>query len=335
MADKFWVPDATNGTGNTSATTHWDDVSGGAGGDVVPGAGDNMKFDAASFLAASQVVTVDAAANCLNMDWTGATNSPTLAFNAVLNPYGNVTFIAAMATSGSGTAGLRWSNDGNLTTNGLTITAGRLGLGTVAGKTLTLNDNLTLVGVLFVPRGTLNTNGKTVTCSAMAGDNAEAKTITLGNSAVTTTTSWAVDGATTTLTANTSTINCSGNFSGGGLTTYNIVNLTGATSTITGNNTIKEIGLMRAGVQTITNTGATQTVFNMRRDAGITVKTLVNGTYVNVGGKRIVLPYMSISGCTFTPANSWYFPNSTDGGTNTNANFKYPPNGGGWFIIHH
>ena len=42
-------------------------------------------------------LTVDATADCLNMDWTGATNTPTLNIaNRTVHTYGNVTFILNM-----------------------------------------------------------------------------------------------------------------------------------------------------------------------------------------------------------------------------------------------
>ncbi len=340
MAEKYWVPDGTNGTGNTSVVTHWDDASGGAGGDAVPGSGDDMNFDALSFLAAGQTVTVDATANCLDMDWTGATNTPTLAGtgNIVLNIYGSLTFISAM----NRTLNLNYGIAFGATSTGKTVTWGgsfpnnQSVAFNGAGGGWTFQDDLNIgTGILRFGAGNTNTNGKTITCGDVNNQWTAAGTLTLGNSVINCT-AWTNNSFTLTIPANTSTINCSGSFAGNSTTTFNTVNLTGATSTVTGNNTFKEIGLMRSGVQTITATGTTQTVFNMRRDAGIAVKTLVNGTYVNNGGRIIVLPYMSISGATFTPATKWYFPNSTDGGGNTGGIFnKYPPNGGGWWALRH
>ncbi len=334
MAEKFWVPDGTNGTGNTSVVTHWDDASGGAGGDAVPGSGDDMNFDALSFLATLQTVTVDANASFNDMDWTGVTNSPVLATGTKeLQAKGDITFVG-MSITGTGEIFFTdTSGNQTLTTNGITLPKIQVYNSGASTRIFILGDNLTCT--LFRHSGGVsNLNGKTISCTEFSDAGSTlTRTLTMG-SAIINCTSVSFAGANLTLTANTAVINDSGAFAGG-YTNWNIVNLTGATSTITGNNSFKEIGLMRSGVQTITGTGTTQTVQNMRRDAGIAVKTLVNGTYVNKGGRIIVLPYMSISGATFTPASAWYFPNSTDGGGNTGGIFnKYPPNSGGWFILH-
>jgi hypothetical protein len=325
MADTKYRAD----TGNWSNIALWDNG--------VPTNLLNALFDASSFTTTGRVVTVDSTSNCLNMSWTGATNTPTLATTTnILNVYGNTTLISAMAITGT-TGILRFIGAGAKTLDTNTLSIG-CRVGVVQGTLTLINNNLTITNSsgFYITGGTFATGNFNVTTTVFDdASTAGAKTLTLGTSTIDCAYfSLAAGGAV--MTNNTHTINVSGTgpFAGAGLS-YGTVNLNGTSHVVSGNNTIKELGLMRAGVQTITNTGATQTVFNMRRDNGIAVKTLVNGTYVNASGKRIVLPYMSISGCTFTPANMWYFPNSTDGGTNTGANFKSPPNGGGWFILSH
>jgi hypothetical protein len=317
---------------NTNDVNTYSATSGGVSGASIPTSADNFYADANSFTAASQVVTVDATASCLSMDWTGATNSPqfTLYASDYLQIYGNLTLISGMNITIPA-----WGFRFRGATTGKTVTSAGKSLGAMVfyetGGGWTLQDNLTSVS-LFCYQGTLNTNGKTVV-TASSGDLGGASTITLGATSLTTT-AWAVT-ASTTLTANTSTINCSGNASFGGITTYNVFNLTGATSTFTGNATAHTIGFTRAGVQTITATGTTITATNFVRDAGTSVKTIVNGTFVKTSSGRIILPYYSISGATFSPLGVWYFPKSTDGGTNTGANFTYPVMGAGWWVLSH
>jgi hypothetical protein len=334
--------DATNGTitltltigtaANWNTVQAWAATSGGTGGAAIPTSAENALFDANSFTAASQVVTVDATASCLNMDWTGATNTPTLALSTnTLIPFGNVTFITAMSTTTGVGGQIRWADDGSLTTNGLNIVATYLGV-QIGGKTLTFNDNFSMTGILYIPRGVLNTAGKTVICTDFLATASEAKTITLSSSIISCA-SWVIGGTPSpTLTANTSTINCSGSFTGGGLTTYNTVKLTGATSTITGNNTFATLGFTRAGVQTITFTdGSTQTVGALTRDAGTSIKTLrgsgaAGWNIAYNGASYISQDYFSISRSAATPAVNKFYAgtHSTNGGNNIGWNFYAP-----------
>jgi hypothetical protein len=115
---------------------------------------------------------------------------------------------------------------------------------------------------------------------------------------------------------------------GGGLTTYNIVNLTGATSTITGNNTFARLALPPATTQTITFTdSSTQTAstFALSGSSGH-VHTLQGSS---TGGWNLVYAgstyapqwYISISRCTATPTNIFRAVTSTDGNNNVHWTF--------------
>jgi hypothetical protein len=77
-AVRYWV----GGTGNTNATTHWSDSSGGAGGQSIPGAVDTAIWDANS--GTGYTVTVDAAFSVGTFSYTGSAsklNYLTLAAN--------------------------------------------------------------------------------------------------------------------------------------------------------------------------------------------------------------------------------------------------------------
>ncbi|MCU0353457.1 MAG: hypothetical protein MUD08_06915, partial [Cytophagales bacterium] len=71
---RYW----RGGTGSWNSAANWSTTSGGVGGASVPSATDAVVFDANSFTAAGQTVTVTAGATCASMDWTGVTNTPTL-----------------------------------------------------------------------------------------------------------------------------------------------------------------------------------------------------------------------------------------------------------------
>lgn len=327
--------DITIGTAaNWNSVQSWAATSGGTGGAVVPTSSDDVFFDANSFTAAGQTVTVDAAANCLSMDWTGATNTPniTVAAGIVLNVYGSATFIAAMSTTaGDVNSYFNYKGTGKtITTNGLVSTINHVfGYSSGTGS-YTLLDNVT-VDRLELYSGTLDTNGKTITASdRILLSGAAAKTLTIGTSIINCL-AWTYSGSNLTLTDNTATINVSGNFtSTAGIATYNIVNLTGPTSTITGSNTFNTLGLTRAGVQTITFTdGTTQTLTKLLRDAGVSVKTLagsgVAGWNIASTGSIQSLDYISVSHSTAAPVGKFFAGNhSTDGGDNVGWYFTTP-----------
>ncbi len=277
MADRYWV----GGTGNWSDDdNHWATSSGGAGGDGnLPTADDNVYFDANSFDGASQTVTVDKTSYCKDMDWTGATNNPTLTMTYPLTISGNAIFIADMVTTPA--SSIRLYFIGNLTTNGLAINIS-MSFGTAGGDcNTTLLDGLNNgTRSIYLTRGVLNTNGMTVSCGTFIANGAYTRTLTLGNSIINCS-SLDYSVGTSTLTANTSTINCSGNFSGGGID-YNgaTLNLTGATSTVTGSNTFAELNLDDTKTQTITLTaGTTQTCTTANLSGDATHQhTIVSGT---------------------------------------------------------
>jgi hypothetical protein len=270
--NKYWV----GGTGNWSdAANHWADSSGGApGAGNLPTSATNVWFDANSFSGAGQTVTVNTTANCKDMDWTGATNTPTLqwASGIRLNVSGSCTFIADMIIPTSGAdIYLQLVGTGSLTTAGINVPV--VVVVSTAGS-VSLVDNLSQVGGAFpqfvIETGTFITNNNSMTNTTFVINGAGVKTLTLGASTINCAV-WLNQGSNITLTANTATINCSGNFTGGSLN-YNgaSIYLTGATSTITGSNTFNTLSLVPTTTQTITFTaGTTQTAatFNLSGDA--------------------------------------------------------------------
>ncbi len=79
MAEFYWYG---NGGNWSDFANHWSDNSGNvpaAPKANAPTSADNVHFDALSFTILLAIVTVDADANCANMDWTGALNTPIFA----------------------------------------------------------------------------------------------------------------------------------------------------------------------------------------------------------------------------------------------------------------
>ena len=148
--DLYWI----GGTGNWSDTAHWSTSSGGSGGHAVPTLTNDVYFDANSFSVGSATVTIDNdVRHCNSMDWTGATDSPTLT-GANLYVHGDLTMVSTMTFD----VGLG-SWDTEITTNGAAIASI-----TVLGSTVLLDD-VTTIEIDVYGGGTLDFNGFNVTCS--------------------------------------------------------------------------------------------------------------------------------------------------------------------------
>jgi hypothetical protein len=165
--DRHWI----GGTGNWSDTAHWDEHSGGAGGDSVPDAEANVHFDASSFGGAGQTVTINAAAACLNLDFTGVTNTPTLAGTSTLSIYGNTTYLATAALIITYTGAITYRPATGTTKTVTSTGAVSLSSTTLNGAgTLQLVDKWTLAGVanLTLTAGTFDPNGQEVALNGTA-----------------------------------------------------------------------------------------------------------------------------------------------------------------------
>src|ERR1019366_8586375 len=116
--DHYWI----NNGGNWSDTSHWSPAP-------VPAATDNVFFNASSFSVGSQTVVLDsgALARVLTMDWTGATNAPTLQIGAINTAPlqiegGTLIFAAGMYVTGGPSTQISMdlpSGSGTITTNGV------------------------------------------------------------------------------------------------------------------------------------------------------------------------------------------------------------------------
>lgn len=296
--DLYWYPVAGSGTGDWNGGGHWATASDGTGlGHADPTSTNNVYFTATSFTGAGQVVTINSAANCKDMIWTGATNNPTLSFlGNTLDYYGNVTFISISTmsiTSNAGAGRFAITGGGNhtLTSNGVII-APRIVYDGVAG-TLVLADDLVCSNTstaAWSPVG-ITTNNHNITVSGdITKTAADVVAWDLGSSTVSCV-NWTYSGSNLTLTT-TGTIKCTGNFTGGNLG-YNNVELNGATSTITGSNTFAKLSFKPAAGQTITFTDTT---------------TQTAASFERTGTGTIVFQGSGVGGWALTDSN---------GGTNT------------------
>lgn len=158
MANRFWV--GGSGTWDLSDTTHWSATSGGAGGQSVPGAVDNVTFDGNS--GASAVVTVNA--NVIGNAITGGAFNGTLDFATNNNSptFGGFNFSGTATRTlnmGSGTWTINGSGSSwNITTlTGLTFNAG----------TSTLVFSGAPTGTRQIQLGVLTYNNITITADSL------------------------------------------------------------------------------------------------------------------------------------------------------------------------
>lgn len=189
--DRYWV----GGTGNWDDTSHWATSSGGSGGASVPTSINNVYFDVNSFSSASQVVDINGAtAVCKDMDWTGATNNPSLYAGDAgsLSIYGSLTFISAMSITGVyADFGIKFMSTGSETIDmsGKSFPgwwSGNVEFNGVGG-TWDLQDDLSLGSSnnsIVFKKGTLNTNNYAITTRSLIATWGASFTLNLGSSIV-------------------------------------------------------------------------------------------------------------------------------------------------------
>ena len=336
MADRFWTPgSAANwGDANVWATTKGGDPTGIA----TPTSADNVYFTDDDV----NNCTIGAAANCLDLDFTGYTG--TLAGSSNLSFYGSAVFDSAMTNSWTGALYFKGTTSETFTSDGVHF-AGNLQVNG-AGGTLTLQDDFYSTSTIALVNGTLDTNGYTVT---MIGVTVAAifksPVLTLGSSTIVITGSsvyvWSVVeiGGTLTINAGTSTIKFTNAFEDTSFNmygkTYNNIWLTGGGAGyffVSGGGTINnfkvdtppcEIYFQASKTVTISSWTGSGTAGNLVK---IISNTTTNATLAKAGGGVISLDYMDVDYITGSPADTWYMgANSTDGTHNSQIYFTAAP----------
>lgn len=322
MTTFYWVPVAGSGTGtaDNADASHWSLFSGGAGGAGVPGAGEDVVFDANSFTGAGQIVTAGFAFSCRSMDWTGVTNNPTFDLtNNSITIHGNIKLVAGM--SFSGTRGLNFG-----TNTGISPVSIDFG-GKTIDRSLTFDDggtgqtyNITsafteTVGTVTLNQGTLVTGAFTHNWNRFASSNVNARALNLTGTTINITatsgTLWDIGNFTgITLTSTGSTIN----FLNGSTTvalgdlTYNTLNWTGATAgvvTLSGNFTAVNLSMVPANANSNNcSLAGNITVTTSLNLAGVSIQN--RGAFSSsVPGVQRTITYQGVSGsCT---VSNWDF----------------------------
>ena len=281
MADRYWV----GGTANWDATagTKWALTSGGAGGQAVPTAADDVFFDASS---GAVTCTVSGTRVAKSINCTGFTGTLAGASTPALTISGSLTLVAGMTLTYAGTT--TFNATGTLTSAGKTL--GPVTIDGV-GITVTLGDALTSSGAITVTRGTFTTNNFNVTATSLSSSNSNTRTINLGSSTINLSDITAINfqiNTSLTFNAGTSTINLSlssaqiigGTINGGtGVTFYNVsfTSTSAATRSIQSSNTFNNLTVTAPSAA-----GVTQVTFDSRQTINGTLST--TGT---AGNRRV------------------------------------------------
>jgi len=237
MANRYWV----GGTASWDATvgTKWALTSGGAGGQAVPTAADDVFMDATS---GAVTVTTTTGIACRSLDFTGFTGTFSHAAATTLNigdataGAGNVMLkmVAGMTyTRGSATTSSLVLKSSSVTAQTITLAGKSLGpVSFQSGGNFSLSDAFSSNSIDF-QSGTLTTNNNSVTVTStsitacVTIQTASTKVINLGSSTLTISGSWIDNATNTTLNAGTSTIVMAPglintDFAGNGRTYYNV-----------------------------------------------------------------------------------------------------------------
>jgi hypothetical protein len=317
--DYFWV----NGSGSWNDTNHWATTSGGAiKYSSLPDVDDDVHFDANSFSASGQTVTIYLDATCRNMDWTGVTNNPTFeGFFTDLYVYGSLIIPSSVQRQFTGNIHMMAAS-GSVDIDLDNIPISDPDYETLyfeGGATWNLLDDVTQNGI-EITGGIFNTNNHNVTCSNFVISGTAAKTVNLGSSLIATEV-WDATSEGLTFNVGTATISVSYDFYGAGLT-YGDVTFTDNTISLTGSNTFNTVTL-NANVVLEVEAGSVQTIADLVSNgidiAPVTIKSSVEGsaaTFSKASGS-VTIEYARIQdntaegGATFTANNSVELGNVT------------------------
>ncbi len=188
--DLYWV----GGTGNWSDPARWSLATDGTGGgECIPTITDNVFFNANSFTALGQIVTLDQDGLCEDMTWTGVTNTPTFAGTFQLTVAGSMTLSANMNQTGlaptyTGLVSFSSAAAPTIRMNGKGLN--RVSFETSATGVWTLQDAFLVQNQTLLNSGTLNTDGNPLTTGTLTVNNTTTgisltRELDLRNSAVT------------------------------------------------------------------------------------------------------------------------------------------------------
>ena len=311
----------------------------------LPSATANVFFDANSFTAGSQVVTLDVVADCNNMDWSGVSFFPTISGNGNdMNIYGSLTLSPDMTANFSDVEFEGTGTGNTITTNGTSLGASSVTRFNGIGGEWLLQDVFTTNSIYMVA-GTLTTNSNTVNAGTFFQlSGSSTKALNLGASVITCD-RWWILGTNQTIDAGTSKIITSIFYSDGagdGPFTYYDVEFSSG-GRLRDNATFNEITIV-AGQALTLQAGDVFTLNNLiaagNKHSRIIIKSSTPGTEstLNKASGAIIVDFVELAdvygtgGATFTANNATGNGNTNGWTINPEAGQDYfwVGNGGDW-----
>lgn len=336
----YWVKN----TGNWSDSTKWKTTSGGGTSSRIPLLQDTAIFDSNSFDTGSQTVTQDMP-RVGAMNWTGATNTPTIAFFSGVEFHGSWTFISGMALSGTGDLKYYGSGTAIFTSGSLTFNNNIYCNG--IGGTFRLGDNHTnnVAKTFYIQYGTFDANDFNLKVGIFYSNYTTTRIIYLGSGTIEIigdATFLYIDATNLTFNAETSTIKITSaltanrtfivingtitfnnlwvSSTGDYVTTFNTAGTTWNDFKINAGRKVTFTAGTTNKVTTFTAVGSVGSLITLRSS------TTTNATLTKSGGGTISCDYIDIDYITGNPDTTWYMGlNSTDGGHNSQIYFTEPP----------
>ncbi len=186
--DLYWVGDAADGLWNNAL--NWATESGGVGGACVPTVFDDVFFDVNSFTAGPTTILLPEDGFCHDMDWTGATNAPTLNFQGsarTLNIGGSLALSPTMTVIGT-TIDFVSSDPGEtILSNGTQINT--VSVNFRNGGDWSFLDPFDFTSRISLMHGSLNTNGHDGGWFSLSSNFSDPTALMLGASTITSTSS--------------------------------------------------------------------------------------------------------------------------------------------------
>jgi hypothetical protein len=175
MADRYWV--GGTATWDGTAGTKWALTSGGAGGQAVPTATDDVYFDASS---GANTVTISGTRPCLSLNATGFTGTLAGTSTPILQINASLTLASGMTIDGTLT---NVNFVGNTATRTLTSSGKSLinvTVATTSTNTLTLQDDLTVTTNFTFTTGVLALDTRTLTTATFTNTSTSTRTLNFG-----------------------------------------------------------------------------------------------------------------------------------------------------------
>ncbi len=319
----YWKHNNAGCDGNWSTINCWLTSPSGPTATDVPTSSDDVYFQAGSFNATGQKVTVNATANAKSIDWTGSTNNPTWQSSGgsqTVNISGSLKLISDMSVTCQCFYNFVSTTTGNtVTLAGKSLNTTTFGVAGGSGGYWTLQDTFSNLGTTALTAGTLDTrkdpnddnSGQTVNTQFFRSNSTNARTLILGNSIINISGSgqaypcpWqissgpACNGTSTgmTLISGTSTIN----FTGTSNTVAGFGNLTGSNAYYNINSTGPNFSIFDAntfnGTVNITGSGRTYLSTNNTYNNFTRIGTGLRGDGIMMNNTQTITGILTLKG---------------------------------------